>query len=126
MSIRWDRVFHQQRKMLPAAEVVHYGGQSTAQVKAESLVRLWTSRRRLYLRYHTPALNAVLNPLVRLAMRQRIRALNGEFRIHGRHGQGTTIDVTIPLPPSDTDADDDEDRDEAPDATKAEVRSTPA
>jgi hypothetical protein len=43
-------------------------------VKAESLARLWTSRRRLYHRYHTPALNAVLNPLVRFTMRQRIRA----------------------------------------------------
>jgi N-acetylglucosaminyl-diphospho-decaprenol L-rhamnosyltransferase len=63
-----------ERWVVPAAEVVHYGGQSTAQVKAESLARLWISRRRLYLRYHTPALNAVLNPLVRLAMRQRIRA----------------------------------------------------
>jgi GT2 family glycosyltransferase len=63
-----------ERWIVPAAEVVHYGGRSTSQVKAESLVRLWTSRRRLYLRYHTPALNAVLNPLVRLAMRQRIRA----------------------------------------------------
>jgi len=55
-------------------------------------------------------------------MRQRIRALNGEFRIHGRHGQGTTIDVTIPLPPSDNEATENE----APEATKAEVRSTPA
>jgi len=63
-----------ERWIVPAAEVVHYGGRSTSQVKAESLVRLWTSRRRLYLRYHTPALNAVLNPLVRLAMRLRIRA----------------------------------------------------
>ena len=63
-----------ERWIVPAAEVMHYGGQSTAQVKAESLARLWTSRRRLYHRYHTPALNAVLNPLVRLAMRQRIRA----------------------------------------------------
>jgi N-acetylglucosaminyl-diphospho-decaprenol L-rhamnosyltransferase len=63
-----------ERWIVPAAEVVHYGGRSTSQVKAESLVRLWISRRRLYLRYHTPALNAVLNPLVRLAMRQRIRA----------------------------------------------------
>jgi N-acetylglucosaminyl-diphospho-decaprenol L-rhamnosyltransferase len=63
-----------ERWVVPAAEIVHYAGQSTAQVKAESLARLWTSRRRLYVRYHTPALNAVLNPLVRLAMRQRIRA----------------------------------------------------
>ena len=47
---------------------------AAAQVPAESFVRLWTSRRRLYYRYHSPALNAVLKPLVQLAMRQRIRA----------------------------------------------------
>jgi signal transduction histidine kinase len=32
-------------------------------------------------------------------MRQRIRALKGEFRIHGRPGIGTTIEVHVPLPP---------------------------
>ena len=63
-----------QRWIVPAAEVIHYGGRSTAQVPAESLLRLWTSRRRLYYRYHSPALNAVLNPLVQLGMRRRIRA----------------------------------------------------
>jgi len=30
-------------------------------------------------------------------MRQRVRALHGEFGIRGRPGHGTTIDVTIPL-----------------------------
>ena len=33
-------------------------------------------------------------------MRQRVRALKGEFRIHGRAGSGTTIEVHVPLPPS--------------------------
>jgi signal transduction histidine kinase len=32
-------------------------------------------------------------------MRQRIRALKGEFRIHGRPGVGTTIEVHVPLSP---------------------------
>jgi len=32
-------------------------------------------------------------------MRQRIRALKGEFRIHGRPGIGTTIEVHVPLSP---------------------------
>jgi N-acetylglucosaminyl-diphospho-decaprenol L-rhamnosyltransferase len=63
-----------ERWIVPSAEVIHYGGRSAAQVPAETFVRLWTSRRRLYYRYHSPALNAILNPLVRLAMRQRIRA----------------------------------------------------
>ena len=63
-----------ERWVVPAAEVIHYGGRSATQAPAESFVRLWTSRRRLYFRYHSPALNALLNPLVRLAMRRRIRA----------------------------------------------------
>jgi len=32
-------------------------------------------------------------------MRQRVRALKGEFRVHGRAGAGTTIEVNIPLDP---------------------------
>jgi N-acetylglucosaminyl-diphospho-decaprenol L-rhamnosyltransferase len=62
-----------ERWLVPAAEVVHYGGQSTRQQPAQSLLQLWTSRRRLYQRYHGPALNALAAPLVRLGMRQRIR-----------------------------------------------------
>ncbi len=63
-----------ERWVVPAAEVVHHGGQSTAQMPARSFVQLWTSRRRLYYRYHSPLLNALLAPVVRLAMRQRMRA----------------------------------------------------
>jgi signal transduction histidine kinase len=37
-------------------------------------------------------------------MRQRIRALKGEFRIHGRPGIGTTIEVHVPLTPQATPA----------------------
>jgi GT2 family glycosyltransferase len=63
-----------ERWLVPAAEVVHYGGQSTRQQAAQSLLQLWASRRRLYQRYHGPALNAIAAPLVRLGLRQRIRA----------------------------------------------------
>ncbi len=63
-----------ERWIVPAAEVVHYGGQSTAQIKLDSLRKLWTSRRRLYHRYHSAALNTVLSSLVQTAMRRRIRA----------------------------------------------------
>ena len=39
---------------VPRAEIVHYGGQSTQQVRPEMIVALWTSRLRLY-RKHYPA-----------------------------------------------------------------------
>jgi hypothetical protein len=60
--------------VVPGAEIVHYGGQSTAQVAGESFMHLWTSRRRLYRRYQSPAVNAIVAALVQLAMRGRIRA----------------------------------------------------
>jgi GT2 family glycosyltransferase len=63
-----------ERWIVPAAEVVHYGGQSTRQAAADSLLRLWTSRRRLYQRYQSPAVNALLSPLVELGMRRQIRS----------------------------------------------------
>jgi hypothetical protein len=58
----------------PAAEVVHFGGQSTRQVSYRSLVHLWSSRRRLYQRYHGPLTLAITRGLVELAFRNRIRA----------------------------------------------------
>jgi GT2 family glycosyltransferase len=63
-----------ERWIAPGAEIVHYGGQSTTQARAESLKHLWTSRRRLYHRYQGPVVNALMGPLVRAGMRRRIRA----------------------------------------------------
>jgi len=34
-----------------------------------------------------------------MGMRQRVRALNGSFKIGSRPGTGTTVEVFIPLPP---------------------------
>jgi N-acetylglucosaminyl-diphospho-decaprenol L-rhamnosyltransferase len=63
-----------ERWIVPAAEVVHLGGQSTRQVRAQALAHLWTSRRRLYYRHHSAVLNALTGPLVQFGLRQRIRA----------------------------------------------------
>ncbi len=60
--------------VVPGAEIVHLGGRSTAQVLTQSFVHLWTSRRRLYQRYHGPVVNGLVQALVGLAMRQRMRA----------------------------------------------------
>ena len=72
-----------ERWVVPAAQVVHFGGQSTRQAAAQSLLQLWASRRRLYQRYHGPVVNAIAAPLVRLGMRQRIRA-NHRLSARGR------------------------------------------
>ncbi len=60
--------------MAPRAEVVHYGGRSTSQAATRSFVQLWTSRRRLYWRYHGPVVNALVQALVQAAVRGRMRA----------------------------------------------------
>jgi GT2 family glycosyltransferase len=67
-----------ERWIVPAAEIVHYGGQSTAQASARSLRQLWTSRRRLHQRYHRPLFNFLLGFLVQTAMRARQRAASSE------------------------------------------------
>ena len=64
---------------VPHAEIVHYGGQSTQQIKPEMIVALWTSRLRLY-RKHYPGwkLNAA-KWLVRRKTLAEIRRADDEF-----------------------------------------------
>ena len=62
-----------------------------------------------------------------IGMRQRIRALNGTFKISSRPGSGTTIEVFIPLPtPGTTTPAEDGDLAEIPAAAPAEARAEPA
>ncbi len=58
---------------VPEAEIVHYGGQSTRQVKPEMIIALWTSRLQLYRKHHPVWRQAVARWLVRRKMRQEIR-----------------------------------------------------
>lgn len=58
---------------VPAAHVVHLGGQSTGQVRPQSVINLWTSRLRLY-RKHTSALNVLAaRLLIALGMGLKVR-----------------------------------------------------
>lgn len=59
--------------LVPGAEIVHFGGQSTAQAPTRSFVQLWASRKRFYQRYHGPLTNTLMRWLVTAAMRARIR-----------------------------------------------------
>jgi signal transduction histidine kinase len=63
-------------------------------------------------------------------MRQRIRALKGEFRIHGRPGVGTTIEVHVPMSPQSGTKPpappEDEERPVAEDGKKAGTTRAPA
>ncbi len=57
----------------PAAHVTHLSGQSTSQIRAQSLVNLWRSRLRLYKKHYSPLKVWVARLLIRWGMRLQIR-----------------------------------------------------
>ncbi|MBN1964716.1 MAG: glycosyltransferase family 2 protein [Anaerolineae bacterium] len=59
-------------RCVPEAHITHLAGQSTRQVRAESLLNLWRSRMMLYTRHYGPLRVAVIRALVRLGMRRKI------------------------------------------------------
>ncbi|MBZ0300692.1 MAG: glycosyltransferase family 2 protein [Anaerolineae bacterium] len=62
-------------KCVPAARVTHLEGQSTGQVRPQSVINLWRSRLRLY-DQHYPAWKAgIARWMIRLGMERRLRAL---------------------------------------------------
>lgn len=66
---------------VPKAEIVHYAGESTKQVPAESIVHLWRSRAQLYQRHHGPITFQLARWLVQLGTRYKAnKAANGEVR----------------------------------------------
>ncbi|MFT5193449.1 MAG: N-acetylglucosaminyl-diphospho-decaprenol L-rhamnosyltransferase [Cellvibrionaceae bacterium] len=58
---------------VPAAEIVHYGGESTRQVPARSIVNLWESRARFYQRHYGVLVNKIASYIVCKGMKLRIR-----------------------------------------------------
>jgi len=56
---------------VPGAEIVHYGGQSTRQVAAHSVVNLWRSRAKLYRQYHGRFKMALAIRLVKRGMAKK-------------------------------------------------------
>jgi N-acetylglucosaminyl-diphospho-decaprenol L-rhamnosyltransferase len=58
---------------VPQAEIIHYGGQSTRQVRAEMIIALWQSRLRLYRKHYPAGKLAVARWLVRRKMRGELR-----------------------------------------------------
>lgn len=63
----------------PAAQVIHHAGQSSGQVRIPSFVNLWTSRAKLYARYHGPVTRRLARTLVRAGMRRRMRGASPEM-----------------------------------------------
>ena len=58
---------------MPSAEVIHFSGESTRQIPAQSLLNLWVSRAQLYHKHHGPLKRKVASWLVRSQMSKRAR-----------------------------------------------------
>lgn len=56
---------------VPAAEIVHYGGESTKQVPARSIVNLWQSRAQLYQKHHSRLKLALARRVARKGLRRK-------------------------------------------------------
>jgi N-acetylglucosaminyl-diphospho-decaprenol L-rhamnosyltransferase len=56
---------------VPQAEIVHYGGESTRQVPAQSIINLWESRARLYHRHYGRFRTKLATWLVNKAMKRK-------------------------------------------------------
>jgi len=77
---------------VPAAEVVHYGAQSTRQFRYEMFVALWRSRFRLFAKHYGRAYNWAVRRIVRLGLwraalsvkRQAEAGLVSEEEMQGR------------------------------------------
>jgi N-acetylglucosaminyl-diphospho-decaprenol L-rhamnosyltransferase len=67
---------------VPAARVIHHAGASTRQFRSQSVLNLWRSRRRLYVRFYGPARRFLAGQIVRLGMQAEAR------RAHQAHARG--------------------------------------
>ena len=56
---------------VPAAEIVHYGGESTKQVPARSIVNLWHSRAQLYHKHHDRVTLLLARRIARVGLRRK-------------------------------------------------------
>jgi GT2 family glycosyltransferase len=66
---------------VPAASVVHFGGESTRQVPANSILNLWRSRAQLYLKHHRRLTFLFASYLAQFGLRRKAnQAADGELR----------------------------------------------
>jgi len=60
---------------VPTAHITHLEGQSNRQVRAQSMINLWSSRLRFYSKYYSRPKRLAARWLVRLGMQRKIREL---------------------------------------------------
>jgi hypothetical protein len=65
---------------VPTAHVTHLGGQSTQQVKPQSILNLWKSRLRLFTKHYPPLKRWLARRIVGLGMRWKIRQARQAYK----------------------------------------------
>ena len=73
-EIDWSWRIHQggwEIYAAPAAEIVHYGGESSKQAPARSIVNLWRSRAQLYDKHHGRWRHALATKMVKIGMAKK-------------------------------------------------------
>ena len=65
---------------VPAAQIVHLGGQSTQQFRERMFVALWQSRYRLFERHYGPLYRRWARLIVRAGLRRRLRETEAALR----------------------------------------------
>lgn len=63
----------------PRALVTHLAGQSTKQIRAQSLLNLWKSRYRFYRKHYSPLYVTAVRTLIRLGAKVQIRRANEQL-----------------------------------------------
>lgn len=58
---------------VPRALITHFGGQSSGQIKRDSFINLWTSRRQFYIKHYSPFKVWFARQIVRLGMRRKAK-----------------------------------------------------
>lgn len=58
---------------VPSAEIIHYGGESTRQIPATSLINLWQSRAQLYREMYGRLKLRIASQMVQIGMRRRAK-----------------------------------------------------
>lgn len=65
---------------VPGAEIVHFEGQSTKQIRPEMVLALWRSRYILFDKTYSPAFRWAARRLIRAGMRAKVRRLQRQVR----------------------------------------------
>jgi hypothetical protein len=63
---------------VPTAHITHLGGQSTQQVRPQSIVNLWTSRLQLFEKYYPPWKRTLAKFIIRQGMMRSIRQVKSD------------------------------------------------